>query len=74
MKKSNNVINVQLSDNQGKLHIRIAGWYIPKDFDDYSFELFINGLNTPTKFSSRDLILTDKLSAHNLRNSAIKKL
>lgn len=41
--KSNNVINVQLSDNQGKLHIRIAGWYIPKDFDDYSFELFING-------------------------------
>ena len=35
MKKSNNVINVQLSDNQGKLHIRIAGWYIPKDFNDY---------------------------------------
>ena len=34
MKKSNNVINVQLSDNQGKLHIRIAGWYIPKDFND----------------------------------------
>ena len=33
MKKSDNVINIQLSDNQGKLHIRIAGWYIPKDFD-----------------------------------------
>ena len=29
MKKSDNVINIQLSDNQGKLHIRIAGWYIP---------------------------------------------
>jgi len=43
MKKSNNVINVQLSDNQGKLHIRIAGWYIPKDFNDYLFELLING-------------------------------
>ena len=43
MKKSDNVINIQLSDNQGKLHIRIAGWYIPKDFDDYSFELLING-------------------------------
>ena len=24
MKKSDNVINIQLSDNQGKLHIRIA--------------------------------------------------
>ena len=46
MKKSNNVINVQLSDNQGKLHIRIAGWYIPKDFNDYSFELLINGKKT----------------------------
>ena len=46
MKKSDNVINIQLSDNQGKLHIRIAGWYIPKDFDDYSFELFINGEKT----------------------------
>ena len=46
MKKSDNVINVQLSDNQGKLHIRIAGWYIPKDFDDYSFELLINGKKT----------------------------
>lgn len=44
--KSNNVINVQLSDNQGKLHIRIAGWYIPKDFNDYSFELLINGKKT----------------------------
>lgn len=43
MKKSDNVINVQLSDNQGKLHIRIAGWYIPKDFNDYSFELLNNG-------------------------------
>lgn len=43
MKKSDNVINIQLSDNQGKLHIRIAGWYIPKDFDDYSFELLNNG-------------------------------
>lgn len=41
MKKSNNVINVQLSDNQGKLHIRIAGWYIPKDFNDYSLNYLL---------------------------------
>ena len=54
MKKSDNVINIQLSDNQGKLHIRIAGWYIPKDFDDYSFELFINGEKNSIQHITRE--------------------
>lgn len=67
MKKSNNVINVQLSDNQGKLHIRIAGWYIPKDFNDYSFELLINGKKTEcsiqhiTREDKLDLLISNSL-------------
>lgn len=67
MKKSNNVINVQLSDNQGKLHIRIAGWYIPKDFNDYSFELLINGEKTEcsiqhiTREDKLDLLISNSL-------------
>jgi len=67
MKKSDNVINIQLSDNQGKLHIRIAGWYIPKDFDDYSFELFINGEKTEcsiqhiTREDKLDLLISNSL-------------
>ena len=67
MKKSDNVINVQLSDNQGKLHIRIAGWYIPKDFDDYSFELLINGKKTEcsiehiTREDKLDLLISNNL-------------
>lgn len=67
MKKSDNVINVQLSDNQGKLHIRIAGWYIPKDFDDYSFELFINGgkiecsVEHITREDKLDLLISNNL-------------
>lgn len=67
MKKSDNVINIQLSDNQGKLHIRIAGWYIPKDFDDYSFELLINGKKTEcsiqhiTREDKLDLLISNSL-------------
>ena len=67
MKKSDNVINIQLSDNQGKLHIRIAGWYIPKDFDDYSFELFINGgkiecsVEHITREDKLDLLISNNL-------------
>ena len=67
MKKSNNVINGQLSDNQGKLHIRIAGWYIPKDFNDYSFELLINGKKTEcsiehiTREDKLDLLISNSL-------------
>lgn len=67
MKKSNNVINVQLSDNHGKLHIRIAGWYIPKDFNDYSFELLINGKKTEcsiehiTREDKLDLLISNSL-------------
>ena len=67
MKKSDNVINIQLSDNQGKLHIRIAGWYIPKDFDDYSFELLINGgkiecsVEHITREDKLDLLISNNL-------------
>lgn len=67
MKKSDNVINIQLSDNQGKLHIRIAGWYIPKDFNDYSFELLINGKKTEcsiehiTREDKLDLLISNSL-------------
>lgn len=80
MKKSDNVINIQLSDNQGKLHIRIAGWYIPKDFDDYSFELLINGekiecsVEHITREDKLDLLISNNLKRDSKIGFIVKQM
>lgn len=45
MKRSENVVNVQLVKREDMLHVLISGWYIPYTTNEYNFILEVNGKN-----------------------------
>jgi GT2 family glycosyltransferase len=54
MKRSQYIDNIQFSEENGKLHIYIVGWYTGGRKDDHCFHLFVNGKEVPCETERTD--------------------